>query len=254
VAPRCRASLYVITMAKQAYKRVLVKLTGESFAPPGTFGIEAGALGYTAGQLKDALETGCQIAVVVGAGNLLRGRQLADNPDIRRASADQMGMLATMMNGLALQDTLRAAGIDARLMSGVPAPTICEGYEHRRAIEHLQAGRVVVLAGGTGSPFFTTDTGASLRAAEIGADVMMKATKVDGVFDSDPALNPDARKYESLTYDKVLADQLGVMDLSAIQMCKEVGLPVIVFQFGRPGALRAAVEGQAVGTLVTAGD
>lgn len=238
-------------MSKLPYNRVLVKLSGESFSTPGTFGVQADALRYTAGQLAQAVEAGAQLALVVGAGNLMRGRQLADNPDIRRATADQMGMLATMMNGLALLDTLTASGIPAVLMSGLPAPTVCETYEHRRAIGHLEAGKVVILAGGTGSPFFTTDTGASLRACELRADVMMKATKVDGVFDSDPAVNPAARKYDQLTYDKVLADQLGVMDLSAIQMCKETSLPVMVFQFTRPGNLLAAIQGKKVGTVVT---
>jgi uridylate kinase len=229
---------------------VLVKLSGESFSSPGTFGVQADALRYTAQQVAQAAQAGAQLALVIGAGNLMRGRQLADNQDIDRVTADQMGMLATVMNGLALQDTLQAAGIEATLMSGLPAPTVCETYDHRLAISHLQAGRVVILAGGTGNPYFTTDTGASLRACELHADVMMKATKVDGVFDSDPAVNPAAHKYDQLTYDKVLADQLGVMDLSAIQMCKENGLPVMVFQFTRPGNLLAAIQGKKVGTLI----
>lgn len=233
------------------YRRVLIKLSGESFCRAGHSGIERSAVSYTVGEIQSVLAGGVQVAVVIGAGNLMRGRMLADNPDIQRPTADAMGMLATVMNGLALQDSLEAAGVKAQVMSAIPMPSICESYTRRSAIRCLQEGKVVILVGGTGSPFFTTDTGASLRACELDADVMLKATKVDGVFDSDPEKNPAAKKYVKLTYQKVLTDRLGVMDLSAVTMCMEKKIPIMVFQISKPGNLAAAVHGQAVGTLVS---
>jgi len=234
------------------YRRVLVKISGESLCAAGGSGIDAGAIRATVTELAAARQTGAQIAVVVGAGNFLRGRDLQSADFIPRVTADGMGMLATVINGLALGEALKAAGIDARVHSAFPAGGFCEPFVRGRADRQLNEGRVVVLAGGTGQPFFTTDTCAALRAAQLDADAMMKATKVDGVFDADPATCPDATKFDRLTYAEVLARRLGVMDLAAVSLCMESKIPVIVFRLADPGRLAAAVGGEAVGTTIAA--
>lgn len=232
------------------YNRILVKLSGQSLAGEDS-SVDAAAAWAVADEIAPVIEMGVQTAVVIGGGNLIRGRHLADNPHIQRPTADAMGMLATVMNALALRDTFESHRIPARVMSARPTGAVCETFMRDNALAHLDAGRVVILAGGTGNPFFTTDTCASLRALEIGAEVLLKATNVDGVYDSDPASNPDAKRYDRLTYQQVIAQRLGVMDLTAVSMCMENDLPIIVFELSRTGSLAAAVCGDDVGTVVT---
>ncbi|MBI5724977.1 MAG: UMP kinase [Planctomycetes bacterium] len=233
------------------YKRILVKLSGEAMCGPGSFGIEANAVAQIVQEIIPVHKMGVQTALVVGGGNFIRGRNLASDPHIQRTSADYMGMLATVINALALQDALEKYGVPTRVLSAITMTAVCEPFIRRRAMRHLEKGRVVILAGGTGSPFFSTDTCASLRASEINAEVLLKATKVDGVFDSDPVTNPSAKRYEKLTYQQVLAQRLGVMDLTAISMCMESRIPIVVFKVAKPGNLAAAVRGQTVGTTVS---
>ncbi|MFB3891249.1 MAG: UMP kinase [Phycisphaerae bacterium] len=233
------------------YKRVLLKLSGEMLCSPDGFAVEAPAAAAVVAAVRDVIKLGVQVGLVVGAGNFIRGRDLASNPHIHRTTADYMGMLATIINGLALRDTLAAHGLAAVVMSPIGDARVCEPFVRERAIELMDAGSVVIFAGGTGSPFFTTDTCAALRAAEVGADVLLKATKVDGVFDSDPAVNKAAKKYDRLTYDKVLADRLGVMDLTAVELCRASRIPIVVFALARPGSLVDAVSGKRVGTIVS---
>jgi uridylate kinase len=240
-------------MAKKLakYERVLVKLSGESFCNPGSSGIDADAVDLVVQELLPAAKLGIQIGLVVGGGNFIRGRDLANDPRIQRATADYMGMMATTINALALQDTLESHGLPTRVLNAITMTEIAEPFIRRRAIRHLEKGRIVILAGGTGSPFFSTDTCAALRASEIGAQALLKATKVDGVFDSDPQKNPAAKKYAALTYQKVLADRLGVMDLTAISLCMENKMPIIVFQLANKGSLAAILCGQDRGTVIT---
>jgi uridylate kinase len=239
-------------MAKQVqYKRVLLKVSGEGLGPVGGSGIDSTAVSYLIDELLPVVRRGVQTAVVVGGGNLLRGRHLADNPAIRRTTADYMGMMATVMNALALQDSLEARGVSAVVMSAIAMPSVCETWNCRDALAHLEADKVVLLAGGTGSPFFTTDTCAALRACELGAEAVLKATKVDGVFDRDPVKDPAARRFKRLTYRKFLADGLGVMDPAAVSMCMEAGIPIIVFRLSKPGNLAAVIAGKPIGTIVT---
>ena len=239
-------------MAKQArYKRVVLKISGESLNAAGGLGINSKAMGYFIDELLPVVKMGVQTAVVVGGGNLLRGRDLSDNPAIRRTTADYMGMMATVMNALALQDSLEARGVPVAVMSAIAMRSVCQTWNRRDAVAHLAAGKVVLLAGGTGSPFFTTDTCAALRACELEADVVLKATKVDGVFDRDPLKDPAARQFKRLTYQKVLADELGVMDLTAISLCMEAGIPIVVFKLAKPGNLAGVIAGKNIGTIVT---
>jgi len=239
-------------MSQQSrYKRVLIKVSGESFCAPGGSGIQPAAVAALVRELVPVVELGVQVAMVVGGGNLIRGRDVAADPRIQRATGDYMGMMATVINALALQDTLESHNLPTRLLGAITMTAVCEPWIRRRAIRHLEKGRVVILAAGTGSPFVTTDTAAALRASEIGAEVLLKGTKVDGVFDSDPMLNPSARKYDRLTYKKVLADGLGIMDSTAISMCMESKLPVIVFELLKPGNLLGAICGRGVGTIIT---
>jgi len=235
---------------KPRYKRVLVKLSGESLCCGDGSPINAAAAYGVADEIASVVEMGVQVAIVIGGGNLLRGRDLKDNPHVQRPTADAMGMLATVINALALRDTLESHRIPARVLSARPMGGACETFRRDLAIAHLDAGRVVVLAGGTGNPFFTTDTCASLRALEVGAEAMLKATTVDGVYDADPRDNPDAKRYDHLTYSQVLAEQLGVMDLTAVSMCMENDLPIVVFKMAGAGNLAAVVCGQDVGTTV----
>ena len=232
------------------YRSVLLKLSGEALARDG-HGLDRPAIDLISGQIAEVARTGVRLAIVVGGGNILRGRDVADTVTVR-ATADQMGMLATMINGLALMDGLERAGCEARLMSAVPAHQICEPFIRRRAIRHQEKGRVVILAGGTGNPFFTTDTTAALRASELACDVMLKATKVDGVYDADPRKSTGAKRFARLTHREVIERGLGVMDLTAITMCMDNGLPIVVFDVFKHGNLGRVVAGEAVGTLVAA--
>ena len=232
------------------YKRVLLKLSGEALMGDLDYGIEPVVIQRLAAEIAVAHKSGIEIAIVIGGGNIFRGAGLA-RAGMDRVTGDYMGMLATVMNALAIQDALEARNVFARVMSALQIHEVCEDYIRRRAVRHLEKGRVVILAAGTGNPFFTTDTAASLRAIEIGADVLLKATKVDGVYDSDPKENSDAVRYESVSYDKVLADKLGVMDATAIVMCRDNNLPLRIFDLTRAEALVKAMAGENVGTLVT---
>ena len=238
-------------VTKSAYRRVLLKVSGEALCGAGGFGINPSSLKSFLNELLPVREMGVQIGLVIGGGNIFRGKNLSAAGLIERPTADAMGMLATVMNALALGDALAGMGVETRVMSARPTADVCEAFTRRRAIEHLEAGRIVLLAGGTGNPFFTTDTCAALRAGEIGAEALLKATKVDGVFDADPTSNSNARKFDRLTYGEVLSRQLGVMDLSAVSMCMESGIPVIVFRMDKPGNLVSAVAGKNVGTIIS---
>jgi uridylate kinase len=231
------------------YKRIVLKLSGEALARPGHFGIDEEALASAAGEIAPLLAKGVQVALVMGGGNFFRGRQLADSQRVARTTADTIGMLATTMNALALRDCLESIGVPARVMGTVTTPTVCEPYISRKAMDHLEHHRVVILAGGTGSPFFTTDTTAALRAAELGG-AMLKATKVDGVFSADPQRIPEAKRFAKLTYHEVLKQRLGVMDLTAVSLCMEARVPVVVFKFTTAGNTLAAVMGEDVGTTI----
>jgi uridylate kinase len=233
------------------YRRVLLKLSGEALMGDLDYGIEPKVIQRIAAEIATARESGVEIAIVIGGGNIFRGAGLA-RAGMDRVTGDYMGMLATVMNALAIQDALESAGVFARVMSALQIHEVCEDYIRRRAIRHLEKGRVVILAAGTGNPFFTTDTAASLRAIEIGADVLLKATKVDGVYDDDPVRNPAAKRYDTVSFDTVLADKLSVMDATAIVMCRDNNLPLRVFNLGKAGALIEAISGGEVGTVVTA--
>lgn len=239
-----------MTQAKARYTRILVKLSGEALLGESDYGIDPAVLKRIAGELQDILQTGVQVAVVIGGGNIFRGAGLA-RAGMDRVAADHMGMLATVMNSLALQDALESLGLHARVMSAIRINEVCEDYIRRRAVRHLEKGRIAVFAAGTGNPFFTTDTAAALRAIEINADVLLKATKVNGVYSDDPVRNPAATRYARLTFDKVLTDKLNVMDATAIVMCRDNRLPVRVFNLNNPGDLTRIVRGEDVGTAVT---
>ncbi len=232
------------------YKRILVKLSGEALMGVSDYGIDPAFLKRLAAEIGAVRAAGIEVALVVGGGNLFRGAGLA-RAGMDRVTADQMGMLATVMNSLALQDALESIGLHVRVMSAIRINEVCEDYIRRRAMRHLEKGRVTIFAAGTGKPFFTTDTAASLRAIEIEAQLLLKATKVDGVYDADPEQNPRARRYERLRYDQVLDDRLNVMDATAIVLCRDHGLPMRVFNLNEPGALVRAARGEEVGTLVT---
>ncbi len=232
------------------YRRVLLKLSGEALMGELDYGIEPSVIKRIAAEIAEVRKRGVEVAIVIGGGNIFRGAGLA-GAGMDRVTGDYMGMLATVMNALAIQDALESQDVYARVMSALQVHEVCEDYIRRRAVRHLEKGRVVILAAGTGNPFFTTDTAASLRAIEIGADVLLKATKVDGVYDCDPAKNPDARRYDSVSYDQVIADKLGVMDATAIVMCRDNGLPLRIFDLTRANALVQAMTGDDVGTVVT---
>ena len=233
------------------YQRVLLKLSGEALMGELDYGIEPKVIQRIAAEIATARKSGVEIAIVIGGGNIFRGAGLA-RAGMDRVTGDYMGMLATVMNALAIQDALESLDVYARVMSALQVHEVCEDYIRRRAVRHLEKGRVVILAAGTGNPFFTTDTAASLRAIEIGADVLLKATKVNGVYDSDPMTNADARRYDTVSYDRVLADKLSVMDATAIVMCRDNHLPLRVFDLTQSNALVRAMSGDDVGTLVTA--
>ena len=232
------------------YRRILVKLSGEALMGTGDYGIDATFLKRLATEIGAVRALGVDVGVVIGGGNLFRGAGLA-RAGMDRVTADQMGMLATVMNSLALQDALESLGVIVRVMSAIRINEVCEDYIRRRAVRHLEKGRVTIFAAGIGNPFFTTDTAASLRAIEIEADLLLKATKVDGIYDADPATHPGARRYDRLTYDQVLDQRLNVMDATAIVMCRDHQLPLRVFNLNDPGALVRVARGEDVGTLVT---
>ncbi|MGE0006591.1 MAG: UMP kinase [Parvibaculaceae bacterium] len=239
-----------MTMAKLAFKRVLLKVSGEVLMGAQPFGIDLGTVERVASEIVDALETGVQLSLVIGGGNIFRGMaQAAKGMD--RVSADHMGILATVMNALAMQGALQGKGVDARVLSAIAMPTVCETYARAKAVHHLAAGRVVICAAGTGLPFFTTDTGAALRAAEMGCDALLKGTSVDGVYSADPKTDPSARRFERITFGEILARDLRIMDPAAIALARDNGIPVVVFSIRTPGAVLAALKGSGKFTIVT---
>jgi uridylate kinase len=234
------------------YARVVLKISGEALMGQRAYGVDPDVCKFIAVQLREVHGLGIEQAVVVGGGNIFRG--LAGSAKgMDRATGDYIGMLATVMNALALQDALEKAGVPTRVLSAIAMNEIAEPYIRRRAMRHLEKGRVVILAAGTGNPYFTTDTAAALRAVEIGAEVLLKGTKVDGVYDSDPVLNPSAERHEHLSFDQVLVDQLAVLDATAVTLCRDNDLPIVVFDMNQPGHIRAAALGEAVGTLIDGG-
>jgi len=237
-------------MAKSKYNRVLLKLSGESFCGPGEFGIDGSALQSLAERISEISKLGPQVAVVVGAGNFVRGETFSQTSNIPRNTADYMGMLATIINACALQETLERFGQPTRVLSAIEVAAMCEPFIRRRALRHLELGRIAILAGGTGNPFFTTDTCAALRAAELDADLLIKATKVDGVYSDDPQKNPDAKLFEKLSYNDLLSKNLRIMDHSAISLCLENNIPIIVLNIFKKGNIAKAICGEKVGTLI----
>jgi uridylate kinase len=237
------------TPGKPAYQRVLLKLSGEALAGKKGSGVDLTILQDLAQDIKEIYSLGVQIAIVIGGGNIFRGMQASES-GMDRASADYMGMLATVMNALALQDALEKAGVFTRVQSAIEMQEIAEPYIRRRAERHLEKNRVVIFAAGTGNPFFTTDTAAALRSCEIGANVLLKATKVDGIYDADPVKNPNAKKFEELRYIDVLSKGLEVMDSAAISLCMDNSMPIIVFNMNTRGAMRDVIMGKKVGTLI----
>ncbi len=235
---------------KPTFRRVLIKLSGEALMGSEDYGIDPDFVEYIGGEIRSLTAAGIEVGVVVGGGNIFRGAGLAA-AGVDRVTADQMGMLATVINALAIQDSLERQGMFARVMSALKINQVCEDYIRRRAVRHLEKGRVVILAAGTGNPFFTTDSAASLRAIEINADLMIKATKVDGIYSADPKLVPDAVKFDTLGYQEVLEKKLGVMDATAIVLCQENRMPLRVVDMTCPGVFLDAAMGAAVGTLVT---
>ncbi|NND44443.1 MAG: UMP kinase [Xanthomonadales bacterium] len=236
-------------MSNPVYQRILLKLSGEALLGDEDYGIDPQVIGRIAEEIADVIKAGVGVAVVIGGGNIFRGAGLAES-GIDRVTGDHMGMLATVMNALALQDALEHAGVDARVMSAISVHDVCEDYIRRRAIRHLEKGRVVICAAGTGNPFFTTDTAAALRAIEIGADIVLKATKVEGIYTSDPNIDSDARMYDQVSYDQVIEGKLQVMDANAIVLCRDQGMPIRVFNVFSEGSLMKLVQGEPVGSIV----
>jgi uridylate kinase len=237
-------------VAEEDRERILLKLSGEALLGQEDYGIDPGIIHRIAVEIGDVIRLGIQVAVVIGGGNIFRGAGLAES-GIDRVTGDHMGMLATVMNSLALQDALESIDVDARVMSAISVHDVCEDYIRRRAIRHLEKGRVVICAGGTGNPFFTTDTAAALRAIEIGASIVLKATKVDGVYSADPEKDLNAKRFEELGYDRVIESKLGVMDANAIVLCRDQGMPIRVFNVFGEGNLLKIAKGEAIGTLVS---
>jgi uridylate kinase len=236
---------------KSPYRRVILKLSGEVLAGEGGFGISPIVIQALAEEMREVHALGAEIGIVIGGGNIIRGMAAA-NEGMDRATADYVGMLASVMNGVALQDSLEGVGLHTRVLTAIEIREIAEPYIRRRAIRHFEKGRIVIFAGGTGNPFFSTDTAAALRAAEVQADVVLKATKVDGVYSADPESSPDAVRYDRLSYDDALRENLQFMDQPAIAVCRENQLPIIVFDMTVPGNIRKVVAGEAVGTRVSA--
>jgi len=235
-----------------AYKRILLKISGEALMGDGEYGISPVVINRVANEVKELIDLGVQVGMVIGGGNICRGAGLSA-AGMDRVTGDHMGMLATVLNALAMQDALEQKNVYTRVMSAIKINQICEDYIRRRAVRHLEKGRVVIFAAGTGNPFFTTDSAASLRAIEIGAGLLLKATKVDGVYSADPLKDPKATRYERMSYDEVLERRLMVMDLTAIVLCREHHMPLRVFDMNKPGALRRIVMGEHEGTLIHGG-
>ncbi len=231
------------------YKRILLKLSGEALMGEKQFGIDNARLSIYAQQVKEVVDAGVEVAIVIGGGNIFRGVQ-AEQGGMDRTHGDYMGMLATMINSMALQSALEAVGLETRLQSAIEMQQICEPYIRRKAVRHLEKGRVVIFGAGTGNPFFTTDSAASLRAIEIDADVILKGTRVDGIYTADPEKDPNAVKFDTISFDEVYEKNLNVMDLTAFTLCKENNLPIIVFDMNKEGNLKRLVEGEKVGTIV----
>lgn len=238
-------------MSTLRYRRILLKLGGEALAGEGGFGIDPHEANVLAGKVRRLREMGAEVAVVIGAGNLWRGRD-GQAHGMEQATADHMGMIATVMNALALADALRRQGLEARVMTAIEMRSVAEPYIRGRAIRHMEKGYVILLAAGTGNPFFTTDTAAALRAMEINAEVLIKATKVDGVYDKDPKRNPDAQRFDHLTYIQALNMRVGVMDNTALTLCMDNDMPIIVLDLWQQGAVEQAIQGLPIGTLVSA--
>ena len=232
-----------------AYRRILLKLSGEALMGAGDYGIDPAVIGRIAREIHEYASQGVEIGLVIGGGNIFRGAGLAQ-AGMERVTGDHMGMLATVINSLAMQDALEKLGSYCRVMSALTINQVCEQYIRRRAVRHLEKGRVVVFAAGTGNPFFTTDSAASLRAIEIGAQILLKATKVDGVYSADPVTNPDAKRYDRVGYDEAIGRKLGVMDATALVLCRDHGMPLRVFDLHQPGNLGRVLTGENVGTLV----
>ncbi|HKJ16230.1 MAG TPA: UMP kinase [Xanthomonadales bacterium] len=237
-------------MTETAHHRILLKLSGEALLGGEDYGIDPAVIHRIAGEVGEVARMGVEIAVVIGGGNIFRGAGLAE-AGIDRVTGDHMGMLATVMNALALQDAMESLEIDARVMSALSIHDVCEDYIRRRAQRHLEKGRVVICAAGTGNPFFTTDTAAALRAIEVGADILLKATRVDGVYDADPETHPEAKRFEELSYDHVIESKLGVMDANAIVLCRDQEMPIRVFDVFGEGNLRKLAQGGSIGTLIS---
>jgi uridylate kinase len=238
-----------MTATDLPYKRIVLKLSGEALLGKQDYGIDPDVLSRMANEVRDVAALGVQVAVVLGGGNIFRGQGLA-RAGMDRVTGDHMGMLATLINSLAFQDALERVNVMVRVMSGLQINEVCEDYIRRRAVRHLEKGRITIFGAGMGNPFFTTDTAASLRAIEIGADILVKATRVDGVYDSDPEKNPDAKRYKKLSFDKVIDDRLNVMDTTAVVMCRDNNLPIRVFDLDAPGNLMRLIKGEDIGTLV----
>ena len=245
--------MYPATVAKPVYRRILLKLSGEALMGKQDFGIDQEVLGALSDEVRQVTELGVQVALVVGGGNIFRGIRTSREDGIDRASGDYMGMLATVINSLALQEKLERDGVVTRVLSAIEMRAIAEPYIRRRALRHLEKGRVVIFAGGTGNPYFTTDTAAALRAMEINAEAILKATKVDGVYDRDPMTDKKAKKFTELTYIDVLQKHLKVMDATAISLCMDNGLPIVVFNLTRRGNIVRVVRGEKIGTVVHGG-
>jgi uridylate kinase len=240
-------------VARPHYRRILLKLSGEALLGSRQYGVDPNFCAFIAAQVAEVHALGVQISIVVGGGNIFRGLAAAAK-GMDRATGDYIGMLATVMNALALQDALEKANVQTRVMSAIGMNEVAEPYIRRRAVRHLEKGRVIILAAGTGNPYFTTDTAAALRAVELGAEVILKATKVDGVYDSDPVKNPTAKRYERLTYSQVLAERLGVLDATAVSLCMENDTPIVVFDLNTPQNICRVAAGEPVGTLINGGN
>ncbi len=236
-------------MSQSAYKRILLKLSGEALLGDHDYGIDPKIIHRIAREISDVVAAGVQVGIVIGGGNIFRGAGLAAS-GIDRVTGDHMGMLATVINSLALQDAMERIDCTTRVMSAISIKEVCEDYIRRRAVRHLEKHRAVIFAAGTGNPFFTTDSAASLRAIEIGADLMLKGTKVDGIYSDDPVSNPDAHLYETLSYDEVIEQKLRVMDTNGIVLCRDQSMPIRIFNLYREGDLMRLVQGHPVGTLV----
>ena len=236
-------------MSKPIYGRILLKLSGEILAGDKGFGVDPIKANLLAQEIKSVADLGLEIGVVIGAGNIIRGEMAAEG-GMERVPADYLGMLATIINAITLQDALEKVGCETRTLSAITISQLAEPYIRRRALRHLEKGRIVIIAGGTGNPYFSTDTAAALRATELGADIVLKGTKVDGVYDKDPVKHDNAKKYDTLSFQKVIEDGLRVMDLTAVTLCKENNLPIIVFAINNAGSLLTVVQGNSIGTLI----